>query len=119
MPITSITLRNGEGAILIKDSAVASSFLVKTSTSSKTAGTALQVTVTAIDSAGQVVPSYTGTVHFTSKDGAAVLPADYTFTAADNGVHTFNVTFKTAGSQTLTIADASSGITGTLSGRHR
>jgi hypothetical protein len=115
-PITSITLRNGEGAILIKDSAVPASFTVSSSVSSTTAGVALQVTVSAVDTAGQAVPGYLGTVHFTSTDGAAVLPADYMFTAADNGVHTFNVLFKTAGTQTLTVTDPYSGLTGTLSG---
>src|SRR5579875_499934 len=113
-PITSITLRNGEGAILIKASVVPTSFVVRSSTASTTAGTALQVTVAAVNSSGQVVPNFTGTVHFTSTDDSAVLPADYTFTAADNGVHTFTVTFKTAGSQTLTVTDLYSGITGTL-----
>ena len=34
------------------------------------------------------------------------MPAAYTFTAADAGVHTFNVTFKTAGSQSLYIRDS-------------
>jgi hypothetical protein len=115
-PITSITLRNGEGAILIKESAVPASFTISSAASSTTAGTALQVTVTAVDSAGQAVPGFTGTVHFTSTDGAAVLPADYTFNAADNGVHTFTFTFKTAGAQTLIVTDPYSGITGTLSG---
>jgi hypothetical protein len=66
-----------------------------------------------VDSSGNVVPGYTGTVHFTSTDAAAGLPADYTFTAADNGVHTFNVTFTTAGAQTLTATDTMSGINGT------
>ena len=65
-------------------------------------GTAFTVTVTAVDSSGNTVTGYTGKVHFTSTDAAAVLPADYTFVAADNGVHTFNVTLKTAGSQTIT-----------------
>ena len=37
---------------------------------------------------GATVP-YTGTVHFTSSDSAAVLPADYTFTLADAGFHHF------------------------------
>jgi hypothetical protein len=115
-PITSITLRNGEGAILLNASAVPTSFAVSSSSTSTTAGTALQVTVTAVDSAGQTVPGFTGTVHFTSTDGAAVPPADYTFTAADNGVHNFTVAFKTAGTQTLTVTDPYSGITGTLSG---
>ena len=48
------------------------------------------MTVTApLDAYGHVVTGYTGTVHFTSSDGQAVLPGDYTFTAGDNGGHTF------------------------------
>ncbi len=115
-PITSITLRNGEGTILINASLVPTSFAVQSVASSTTAGTALQVTVTALDSVGQVVPSFTGTVHFTSTDGAAALPSDYTFTAADKGVHTFTIILKTAGTQRLTVTDPYSGITGTLPG---
>ena len=34
-----------------------------------------------------------------------LLPADYTFTAADQGKHNFLVTFKTAGSQSLSVTD--------------
>jgi hypothetical protein len=42
-----------------------------------------------------------------------VLPADYTFTAADQGVHTFTLTLKTAGSQSITATDTGTGsITG-------
>jgi hypothetical protein len=63
------------------------------------------VTVTARDSSGHVATGYTGTVHFTSGDPAAVLPADYTFTAADSGSHTFPVTFGTQGTQTVTGTD--------------
>jgi autotransporter-associated beta strand protein len=70
------------------------------------AGTPQNVTVTIVDASGNAVPSYAGTVHFTSTDGQAVLPADYTFTAADQGVHTFQVTFKTPGGRSLTVADA-------------
>ena len=33
------------------------------------------------------------------------MPADYAFTAADNGVHTFTVTLVTAGSQNITATD--------------
>jgi len=57
------------------------------------------------DSSGNVVTGYTGTVHFTSSDAQAVLPANYTFTAADAGQHTFNATLETAGSQSLTATD--------------
>jgi hypothetical protein len=52
-------------------------------------------------------------MHFTSSDGQASLPANYTFTAADGGVHTFSATLKTAGSQMLTATDTiASSITG-------
>jgi hypothetical protein len=56
---------------------------------------------------------YTGTVHFTSSDLQAVLPADYMFTAADHGTHTFTVTLKTASTLSITVTDT--GIT-TFSG---
>src|SRR5262249_6780573 len=46
-----------------------------------TAGTALSVTVRAVDSFGQTARGYTGTVHFDSTDTGATLPGDYTFSA--------------------------------------
>jgi outer membrane protein assembly factor BamB len=63
------------------------------------------LTVTALDSYGNVATGYSGTVHFTSSDAAAVLPPDYTFTAVDSGAHAFDVTFKSAGAQSLTVTD--------------
>lgn len=58
--------------------------------------------------------NYTGTVHFTSSDLHAVLPADYTFVSSDKGSHTFSATLNTSGSQSLTATDtASTTITGT------
>ena len=70
------------------------------------AGAAFSITVTALDAANNVSPSYRGTVHFTSSDGAAVLPADYTFTAADNGVHVFTgVALLTAATQNIAVTD--------------
>jgi hypothetical protein len=72
---------------------------------SVTAGTPFTVTVTALTAGGQLDAVYTGTVHFTSSDGAAVLPADYTFTLADAGSHTFTVTLKTTGSRTVKATD--------------
>src|SRR5262249_28727382 len=65
------------------------------------------------DAQGNVAEGYTGTVHFTSTASGA-LPDDYTFTAADSGVHTFSgVILYTAGAQTLTAQDTStSSITG-------
>jgi RHS repeat-associated protein len=84
-----------------------------------TAGLAYSVTVTAVGSAGTET-NYLGTVHFTSSDSQAVLPAsdpnnpqalqpnDYTFQPGDHGVHMFtNIVLKTAGKETVTIADNS------------
>src|SRR5207248_4435518 len=56
---------------------------------------------------------YTGTVTFSSTDTKAILPANYTFTSADAGVHTFSATLKVAGSQSLTATDT---VTNTMVG---
>jgi DNA-binding beta-propeller fold protein YncE len=83
---------------------------VAAASGSVVAGTAFNLTVTAEDSFNDVATGYTGTVHFTSSDGQATLPADGTLT---NGIGTFSVTLKTSGSQTLTATDATAGsITG-------
>ena len=65
------------------------------------AGSKHSVTVKALDAYGNTDPTYPGTIHFTSSDSKATLPADYTFTAADKGVHTFSLALvlKTAGSR--------------------
>jgi uncharacterized delta-60 repeat protein len=87
----------------------AASFSVSGFPSSVTAGTSGTFTVTALNPDGTVNTGYLGTVHFTSGDPNAVLPADYTFTAADQGVHTFSATLVTAGSQSLTATDTTNG----------
>src|SRR6266704_2095084 len=69
---------------------------------SATSGVAFSCTVTAQDQFNNPATGYSGTVHFTSSDGAATLPADSTLT---NGTGTFSATLKTAGSQTLTATD--------------
>src|SRR5205807_10129678 len=71
------------------------------------ASTPFSVAVTAFDQFGNTAVGYSGTVHFTSSDPGATLPADYTFTAADQGVHTFTngVTLRSVGSQTVTARD--------------
>jgi hypothetical protein len=81
-----------------------------------TAGVPGTFTVTVQDASGNTVSGYLGTIHFTSSDSLASLPADYTFTAADNGVHTFSAVFETAGSQSLTATDTVGGFTGTQAG---
>jgi streptogramin lyase/uncharacterized protein YkwD len=72
------------------------------------AGMPFGVTVSAVDAFGNTVTTYTGTIHFSTSDTSAgvMLPADYTFTAADKGVHTFNgLVLGTAGSTSLTVSD--------------
>jgi hypothetical protein len=73
--------------------------------STTTAGLAGSFTVTAHNSDGSIDTGFTGTVHFASSDSQAILPANYTFTAADAGVHTFSAILKTAGTQAITVAD--------------
>ena len=80
------------------------------------AGRGFNVTVTAVDTFGNVATSYSGAIHFTASDAASgvVLPADYTYVPGDSGVHTFaGVILQTTGLQTLTATDkATSSING-------
>ena len=78
---------------------------------STTAGIPVTFTVTTLTNSNVTDTSYNGTIHFSSSDSQAVLPAD---TALVDGVGTFTVTFGTAGCQMLTATDtAISSITGT------
>lgn len=80
-----------------------------------TAGKSFDTVVVALDAANHPVPNYTGTVHLTSTDGSATLPADYTFTTADHGFHEFHTTLTTPGSQTITANDTTTtAITGSV-----
>ena len=75
------------------------------------------MTITALDPYGNTAVNYQGTVTFSTSDTdpSIVLPADYTFTAADAGVHTFTgeVNLITPGDQTVTATDTAGGITRT------
>ena len=66
------------------------------------------MTVIAHDLYGNTATSYTGTVQFSDGTSGTTLPANYTFTTGDAGVHTFTsgVTLTVAGVHTLTVADA-------------
>src|SRR5205823_2472449 len=66
---------------------------------SATAGTASSFSVTALDQFDHTATGYAGTVHFTSSEGAATLPANSTLT---NGTGTFSATLRTPGNQTIT-----------------
>jgi uncharacterized protein (TIGR03118 family) len=97
--------------------AAAASFVLSGFPSTAGSGLPGNVTVTAKDAFGNTTTGYTGTVHITTSDSEAVLPADHTFTAAENGVHVFSVTLNTAGVQSITATDTvNSAITGSQNG---
>jgi hypothetical protein len=69
-----------------------------------TAGSAFNsLLVMAKDAAENTVATYSGTVHFSSTDGFAVLPAN---TILSGGTGTFGATLKSAGTQTISVVDA-------------
>ena len=71
-----------------------------------TAGDTIAAQVTVLDAQQNVATAYRGTVHVTSSDGAAHLPGDQSWAAADSGTHAVSVRLVTAGSQTVTVTDA-------------
>jgi len=77
------------------------------------AGVSFPFTVTAQDANNNTVSGYLGTVHFTSDDGAAVLPAATTLI---NGTGMFFATLATSGNQTITATDAAVATTTGTSG---
>jgi fibronectin type 3 domain-containing protein len=73
--------------------------------STVTAGVSYNFTVSALDSSNNPVTGYRGTVSFSSSALKAALPANYTFTSADGGVHVFSAILRSAGSQSITAKD--------------
>jgi hypothetical protein len=73
-------------------------------------GATFPVTVTMTDLFGNLATSYSGTLHFTSSDAAAMLPANSVLTG---GTGVFNATLETQGTQTVTATDT---VTTSLSG---
>ncbi len=101
--------------LLPQATGVASSLTVSGFPQFITNGNTGTVQVTAKDPAGNVVTNYTGTVQFTSTSTGS-LPADYTFTASDQGTHTFTLTLTTSGTQSLIVTDQVYGLTGSETG---
>ena len=97
---TSVNVVSGDAADLLVSGA------------STTAGASASATVTAKDTFGNTVGSYVGTVAFSSTDAQATLPSNFTFATADAGQHTFPVTLKTAGVQTVSASDAAHSLSG-------
>ncbi len=114
---TTDSALTGTPLVMAVTSAAASTLTVAGFPSPTTAGIAGNFTVTIRDPYGNVATGYTGRVHFTSSDGKASLPGDYSFGAADAGVHTFGATLRTAGTQSISVNDTKTpGITGTQAG---
>ena len=99
------TLTAGNSAPFTVNAAGLDNFLVN-APGSATAGSPFSVTVTARDQFNNTITGYVGTVHFAAT-GSNSVPANYTFVAGDNGVHTFTngVTLNTSGTQTITVND--------------
>ncbi len=115
-PAPQDTANSTDGQVTIDPTDVATHLAV-TTPSSVTAGSPSTFTVTAKDASNSTATSYTGTIHFGDSDGgpSSAVPGDYTFVAADDGVHTFTngLTLVTAGSQSITATDMTmSGIRG-------
>ena len=80
------------------------------------AGTPFNVNVSALDANGLVEPGYRGTISLTTSDPRGTLPGPHTYTAGDQGVHTFpNAILRTAGSRTITARDAAANFSCTAS----
>ena len=75
-----------------------------TATADAQTGSPFSITVSAFDLGGNPT-AYSGTLHFTSTDGAATLPADTAFNGTSSEM--FNVTLRTGGKQTITVTDTS------------
>jgi hypothetical protein len=110
--VTSPFLPNGSATVTVTAAAAAKFSISADATA--VAGQPASVTVRAYDMYGNFAANYTGTVHFSSSDVQAGLPADYTFTAGDGGSHTFAVNLKTSGQQTVTATDT---LAGTITGQ--
>jgi len=106
---------NASGNVNVQFTGVpGAAFTVTGVTTPITAGVAATaVQVKAVNAQGVTATGYTGTIHFTSTDAQAILPANYTFTPADGGIRVFSVTLKTKGTQSITVADT---VTATING---
>ena len=97
----TVSIAGTSNSVTVSGAAVATHLTVSAPTSA-TLGTAFNVTVTALDATNNTATTYSGTVHFASTDGQAMLPANSTLT---NGTGNFSATLKTLGSETITATD--------------
>jgi hypothetical protein len=101
--VNQVSLSLGDHPLIVQIGA-ATHFGITTPASSTT-GSAFSISVSALDASNNIVPGYTGTVHFTLT-GPVSATANYTFTSSDMGQHTFgNLVLRRAGAYTLAGAD--------------
>ncbi len=106
-------LNNAGTATAMADLFTAATRLLVSAPAGVPAGSPFTVNVSALDDAGNLAVDYSGTIHFGSSDGSAILPPDHTFTGSgnDNGVHSFiGVALRTPGAQSIAAADTSRGV---------
>ncbi len=99
---------SSQATVQVTSAAAAS--LVVGAPATTAAGALASITITAFDAYGNVATGYAGIVSFSSSDQKAGLPANYTFTTADQGSHIFTLNLDTAGSQTVTVIDNANAI---------
>jgi hypothetical protein len=105
------TVTGTSATILVKSGPAVK--LAVTTASHVATGATTPFLVQARDQFQNAVTTYTGTVHVSSSDSSASLPADYTFQLADGGSHSFPIVLHAPGNQTLTVTDtAALGIMG-------
>jgi hypothetical protein len=94
------------GSAAVAVSPAAADHIVLSGPASASAGVPFDLVVTIEDAYGNTVTGYTGTVTFATDDPDGIVPANYTFTAADAGSHTFlgGVTLYADGSR-ITVTD--------------
>jgi hypothetical protein len=94
---------------------VPASLAIRGVPSSVTAGTPTPLTAAVLDGVGNPATGYRGTIHFDTNNPNTTLPANYTFSAADAGTHTFSFTPRGSGSLWVSITDtATSGLYATV-----
>lgn len=98
----------GPGSVLSALSGGATSLAIAGLPATIEAGKTGTFTVRALDASGAVATAYTGTVQLSANYPDTKLSPNYTFTAADRGVHTFQFTPTQAGRQIVYATDASS-----------
>jgi len=94
--LSCLSFLNGCGGASQPPLLVATHFSLTAASAPQTAGTAFNITVTALDASNVLVSTYAGTVQFASTDTQAVLPANSPLT---HGTGTFSVILKTATGQ--------------------